>query len=1289
MSTFTVKVNDKNYKVERLTSPKTFMLQYAKTNKGVSRFFHSSPPLFNGKTFKITDLRDILKATKASNLQQVYDDEIKGRWMTLRKQEVGLLWIVANDLANKLPLKEGVFKDLKNFYPYANPKLLSDDLSAYIKGVDALKKRESDDLANMKEIESLFRVETEIGEKVSDFTLDATYIDVTLEEHGYNLLQIFDNFKTSTFIPFIKCNINGHIFTKINSEFPILEQWVDIEPPLNQIFFVFLQNKRFSLNSENHLRRIDQFYAKAVFTTKSTLSTELMLQESMTEEMVVTEILDQFEPPNSPAGSGESGSGKLSASSITQNSIKGKFDIEGVNIERNVFAYLINTNKVFKYLLLLDESRYLVDDKKRFFVVYQRELKNNITITISELEDGGVTVRMSRVENEEESRDFIAKFTVCCQIYMNEFQNVVDTYKKYCKAFKPEFDTPSAGEGGSGSRGGSGSAGGDRSRSGDNDGDEDVDGDGESTSGGGAKRGRKKKVEREKKTGQRLDKLKEHPIAGDMFKNSQYNKVCQGHKKQPRIVDREEAEEIEAEDPNKVMEFPLNSGIFYACEPIEPNVEKIKGKIIETYSSYPGLKKNKYSNIETYPFLPCCYPKIQKNKASSGYNVWYNEQMGAKVDKEMSKKTKENILNPQNSLGVDRKGELQFNIRTLLEYSGVKAENTLRLGVAESPKSLLHCMQTATIPFFTDMSVEEREESVEQVYSEMIAGPVQILKQSLYQYSTEEIREYLQSERYIDPFILIPLVEYHYSTNIFIFDDDTISVPKNKNGYIYSRKKYDSSVVIQAKSSAHKEEGEKQCEIMFRKTKGGGGSGSGSGGGEVTPKSFTFMSAEQLSYFDSYFKQRTNLYNVSGTKASGRTSADEEIIDAIRGDSTKQLIDNSGKTRIFLVSTSLVGGAKASKILVFTPPTYPNEYEELDDIDVATLDKKYKTTPERAIEYIEQLSREHGGVKIKEQYVEDDVCRGFVTNIGIFVYCYGEPHKDYKYSPDDYIPPYKMFGECGGGGKGEKRGKKCGGGGGSSGGRSLYQDMKKKRNIADILKNYTLKLYSAHGDDFKMTIRKNVNYGDLDIFYDNINEETNFYKPDTKELIVESKEVRKRLQMYLDVSRRYIPSLMEGGVVPTVSPDDFIQRTNQLIFTNDEILRSWITSVSSINYTKLIHNSLNLDPTVKSLYYVSMGGGKIMGLQNVEGGDKNRALYVSMMWSEQGTNVGYYVDDDAVIDAGVDEIKVVNVDGESMGEGYPVFVYPNTRNNKIDIKAGNGVDNDDSEESMYAAIIEF
>ena len=82
--------------------------------------------------------------------------------------------------------------------------------------------------------------------------------------------------------------------------------------------------------------------------------------------------------------------------------------------------------------------------------------------------------------------------------------------------------------------------------------------------------------------------------------------------KQPKILDPNEIKEWESSGRDYII-FPKSpeegNQFYYGCD--------------HTNHKFTGVIKNKLSNKEQYPYLPCCYLVDQKDKKNSGYKEYY------------------------------------------------------------------------------------------------------------------------------------------------------------------------------------------------------------------------------------------------------------------------------------------------------------------------------------------------------------------------------------------------------------------------------------------------------------------------------------------------------------------------------------------------------------------------------------------------------------------------------------------------------------------------------------------
>ena len=1106
-----IQLNDKNFKIGDFSSPRQIILEYSQLNKSPSSYFYISPVLFSSTSgkYKIEDVRELIKNIDLEELIHIYSNEIKKKWIYISKEESILLWVQSHSIENiNLDI-------IQSFYhQFYKIDVINDSLKLYESQFNKILKEEKDELQSLKLFEKKVK-SVKIQLKRSEFITDSVNIDVDLNEHSYTILQLFDYMKTSIYLPFIKCNINNHMITKINSTFPILDEWINIKVPINQIFFVYQESPKFSMTNESHLNKINEFYTKAVFTTPTSFATEISLKHNMTQNDVLQMILTQFDI-------------ELSVKSVEQNAVGGHFTINDLLIDRNVFSYLIIDNEIAKNVFFINESRNIVTVKKLFYLIYHVDDKETSNVILIPLEKEGINVRLTKIRNTTEIELFIKKIMTVCQLYVDEFKNIVNAYNKYC-VFKTSVKFPLIKQ--------------------------------------------KEKSKRTKKLS-RLEKLQD--IDPVMF-GSSYNRLCQGSSKQPRTISKNEAEQLEED---KVMEFPLNSGIFYTCEPIDvkPNAKP---------HIYPGLRLNSSSDLEyrkSHPFVPCCYPAPQKDK-SSGYMKWYNEQMGKKIVKEVNIKILENILNPQVILDVNRLGKLPWIIEKIFEYSNIKSVDVLRLGVVSSGDSILHCLEYAVnTEEYSELSVDEKIKYISDIRKKLISKPVQLLKQSFYAFSIEDIQEYILNSDFLDPNIMIPLLEYVYQTNIFIITDDDIQIPQNKHGFIVSPKYHNRTIFIQSKTVENKQ----QCEIL------------------VKNKNAFFI--KNFSKIERFFLKKLSLYDVSTFK--------QYIPFTIETDAYIQYIDTSGKARAFIIDN----------IIIFTPPTYPREFavvniDELPSVDLTLSDAVLFITDKKWV--------------IREQYMRNKRTFGVLCTNGVFIPTRASnPLPSIKKTPSSFVSPYELLIK-------EK---------------SVYVDIKRSKNIADILKNYVLKMYeNGMNVEKSIIIDPKHKYPDkLNIFYEDLTNKNEFFNG--KNLYVTSKEIKNRLLLFLKTS---IIQIIKEGIVPSISPDNFVARKNQLIFLNDDRLKQWRDVISPSRYITVLQNETSIDPTVRKLYYLNIGN-EIVGIQNVEGNEYLRALNVAKKWNETKQNLGYFAE--PIEDENVTIFSFEN--GKNGTSPIKIFQYPQYKCNE-------------------------
>ncbi len=291
--------------------------------------------------------------------------------------------------------------------------------------------------------------------------------------------------------------------------------------------------------------------------------------------------------------------------------------------------------------------------------------------------------------------------------------------------------------------------------------------------------------------------------APDLFVTG-YARMCQ---QQPTIVSDEEAARLIKEGKYQVMQFPKNKPNWnFYC-----NHES---------SKYPGLKINKLSNKDIYPYYPCCFQTDQMdlNNPNSPYNMYIND---IAISQKMGTKTNKKITTKK-ILSADKIGFLPKAVdRLLMDYSEEYVD-MVRYGVEYSPNSFLHCVYVAiNDENYMKQTPSQREEIVKNTRKQiaLLIKP-ELLKQELYDYNTNDIKNVLLDlDSFFDPQLLFRAVEEYFNVNIFTFlyENETgeIEIPRYKEFHAHTHnEKRHNILIIKTFGSESDNVKYPQCELI-------------------------------------------------------------------------------------------------------------------------------------------------------------------------------------------------------------------------------------------------------------------------------------------------------------------------------------------------------------------------------------------------------------------------------------------------------------------------------------------
>lgn len=250
-------------------------------------------------------------------------------------------------------------------------------------------------------------------------------------------------------------------------------------------------------------------------------------------------------------------------------------------------------------------------------------------------------------------------------------------------------------------------------------------------------------------------------IAPDLFPKG-YSTKCQGKKKQPLIAYGAELEKWRTTPftiagktyhTRQLMPFPKdNPRYYFVCT--------------SDQFPFPGVKINTdLPNRDKYPYIPCCFSTDQMDPTANSYYNEYYRGIPKASSKGGDKKRTHTLL------GLGGIGHVTHTITEML-LNVYRTGDVRRLGMMDSPNSLIHCLCYATNydGYLSLLSDELREKKVLAVRSSLASYVhTECLRQELYDATPEKIQELLNGTDYFDYDTLYRALEEFFDINIYAF----------------------------------------------------------------------------------------------------------------------------------------------------------------------------------------------------------------------------------------------------------------------------------------------------------------------------------------------------------------------------------------------------------------------------------------------------------------------------------------------------------------------------------------
>jgi len=281
---------------------------------------------------------------------------------------------------------------------------------------------------------------------------------------------------------------------------------------------------------------------------------------------------------------------------------------------------------------------------------------------------------------------------------------------------------------------------------------------------------------------------------------SNYTRLCN---RPPDIVFPEEKEDILKKYPDRqIITFPNTAEEGTQHEYI----------CTDDVNKYPGVKRNNLANKDKFKYLPCCYPKDQRDRKN--YKDYYEN---VQISKDEQVKN-ERIIITNKILNADNFGVLPEYLNNLL-VSIQPDYDFYRKGVTRTKNSFIECITEAFDPEYKQFSRDDEKipDFLEKIRMDLVeTQSLSITRQEEYDKDVDEIeRDILDMNQYFDPKKYYRLLEEKYNCNIYIFGESEMIIPKHLQNYLRYSKRYSNSVFIFEHRGSESDNARfPQCEII-------------------------------------------------------------------------------------------------------------------------------------------------------------------------------------------------------------------------------------------------------------------------------------------------------------------------------------------------------------------------------------------------------------------------------------------------------------------------------------------
>jgi hypothetical protein len=720
------------------------------------------------------------------------------------------------------------------------------------------------------------------------FRIEYIQFILTLEMNNISMLELFNSVVLTPLVPFV----TTHNFYKIKTDYIPSTEWA-VTTSDSMILKVY--QKDYIINNSNTSNYSDTIIKLDPVTNN--FSAEISIDNSkgnVSNDVFTQRSLEIFPDID------------ISIEKTEESKIIGVFYYPNLTLDKYVFSDLVMNDDIFKLVISIDDHEKATKKKAGLYIHFEHQNTGSISATITEkrmvkgdismkdedldffpIGEPYIRVRISNCNNSKSVEIFKEILGKLFILYDQKYNEIRDFYREYI----PDFGD----------------------------------------------------IEEEEKI---EEVVKLNDKAPDLFV-SNYTRNCKPTR-MPTIVDEEEAIELMNEG-KQVIKFPRDApadpnAVRFPLDGVRQNYYTCKHKV----HKHVGLKLNKLKNASTYPYVPCCFkPNQMKNPK---YLHYYE---GKTLDDAGEKK--QNIIKTNKILKHDQYGNIPSDIENLFTITDPNPNfEYVRRGTGIGSKRNVNSFLNAVMEAFNYqtniLSITDEDELeaylIDQRHLFATKENVALCRQELYDLTSNQIIDLLQSDTYLDPRLFIRLLEDKFKCNIFLFTKNFLNgemiLPRHTQAY-YRNRNENRCVYVYEHMGSESDDSIKypfpQCELIIK---------------------YNIKSSKVQEFFS--YKESENIrdvyLNLQKSYALNKPIVEINLPISTNIKIKSQWIDSYGKTRRLTIVFD------SNKISIITTPIQPLKVKEIRNTKI------YKTDVDTAIKLATLLK-----IKIQSQTIIDDVVK--------------------------------------------------------------------------------------------------------------------------------------------------------------------------------------------------------------------------------------------------------------------------------------------------------------------------